>query len=221
MQYCKRCKVQVLSPSRRCPLCQGSLEGEPEKEGQMFPDMTRGRSMMSLFWKIFNFFCVAVVVIGVAVNLMIPSRIFWAGFLAAAVLCMWILTAVAIFKRKNLLKNALWEMALVSGFCIFWDVLTGYKGWSLEYGVPVAILLVFPVLTTLVKIMRLPASDYMIYYILACAAGILQLLFWVVRLVEMKVLVILCGAVSALILAGLMIFQGRNFWEELRKKTYM
>ena len=73
----------------------------------MFPDMTRGRSMMSLFWKIFNFFCVAVVVIGVAVNLMIPSRIFWAGFLAAAVLCMWILTAVAIFKRKNLLKNAL------------------------------------------------------------------------------------------------------------------
>lgn len=86
---------------------------------------------------------------------------------------------------------------------------------------PVAILLVFPVLTTLVKIMRLPASDYMIYYILACAAGILQLLFWVVGLVEMKVLVILCGAVSALILAGLMIFQGRNFWEELRKKTYM
>ena len=71
----------------------------------MFPDMTRGRSMMSLFWKIFNFFCVAVVVIGVAVNLMIPSRIFWAGFLAAAVLCMWILTAVAIFKRKNLLEK--------------------------------------------------------------------------------------------------------------------
>lgn len=221
MQYCKRCGVKIVCPSRRCPLCQGKLEGEPEEDGQLFPDTMGEKSVISLFMKIFNFFCIALIILGLAVNIMIPSRIFWAGFSTAAVICVWILTAVAIYKRRNLLKNALWEMVMLWGICIFWDIITGYRGWSLEYGIPVTILMVFPILTILVKVLHLPPAYYMIYFIMACTAGILQICFWVFGLVEMKAAVILCAAVSALILAGLIIFQGRNFWEELRKKTYV
>lgn len=221
MQYCERCKVQVLCPSNRCPLCQGKLEGKPEKEGQLFPDMTREKSVITLFMRIFTFSCIAVVVLSFAINLMIPVRVFWAGFSSAAVVCVWVLTAVAIYKRKNLLKNTLWEMVLLCGICVLWDFLTGYRGWSLEYGIPITILLVFPVLTMIVKILHLPSVYYMIYYIMTCLAGILQMIFWVTGLVPMKIPVILCGTVSILILAGLIIFQGRSFWEEIRKKTYM
>ena len=88
-------------------------------------------------------------------------------------------------------------MVLLCVVFLFWDFLTGYRGWSLEYGIPVVILLVFPVLTVIVKLMKLPASYYMIYYLLACAAGLLQLLFWPAGLVQMHRVCVLCGAVSA------------------------
>ena len=135
--------------------------------------------------------------------------------------CMWILTTVAFVKRRNLLKNTLWQMVLLCGVFVFWDFLTGYRGWSLEYGIPVVILAVFPVLTVMVKLMKLPAAYYMIYYLLTCAAGLLQLLFWAVGLIEMHRLCVLCGAVSALVFVGLWIFRGKYVVEEMRKKTHM
>lgn len=32
MQYCSKCKVSIETPHKRCPLCQGKLEGEGEEE---------------------------------------------------------------------------------------------------------------------------------------------------------------------------------------------
>lgn len=221
MQYCSKCKVSIETPHKRCPLCQGKLEGEDEEESKLFPDLSGEKSRVFLGFKVFTFCCIAILVLGLAVNLMFPAPVFWAGFLAAAVVCMWILTAAAFIKRRNLLKNTLWQMVLLCVVFLFWDFLTGYRGWSLEYGIPVVILLVFPVLTVIVKLMKLPASYYMIYYLLACAAGLLQLLFWPAGLVQMHRVCVLCGAVSALVFAGLGIFQGKYVWEEMRKKTHM
>ena len=55
MQYCRRCKAWIENPSRRCPLCQGVLEGEPEPEGQLFPDVTRTTSGMEFGFRVFTF----------------------------------------------------------------------------------------------------------------------------------------------------------------------
>ena len=37
MQYCSKCKVSIETPHKRCPLCQGKLEGEGEEESKLFP----------------------------------------------------------------------------------------------------------------------------------------------------------------------------------------
>ena len=221
MQYCKRCKVRIVNPSRRCPLCQGSLDGEAEPDEELFPDVTRTTSSIEFGFKVFTFVCVTLVVVGCAVNLIFMTQVFWGGFVAAAVGCMWILTAVGFLKRRNLLKNTLWQMVLLWGVFLLWDFLTGYRGWAIEYAIPIVILLVFPILTAMVKIMKLPAAYYMIYYILACSAGLLQMLLLVTGWLTMRIPCVICGAVSALILAGLIIFQGRHFWEEIKKKVHM
>ena len=130
MQYCRRCKAWIENPSRRCPLCQGVLEGEPEPEGQLFPDVTRTTSGMEFGFRVFTFVCVALAVVGCAANMIFLSQVFWGGFVAVAVGCMWVLTAVGLRKRRNLLKNTLWQMVLLSGIFLLWDFLTGYRGWS-------------------------------------------------------------------------------------------
>ena len=73
----------------------------------------------------------------------------------------------------------------------------------------------------MVKVMNLPAVYYMVYYILACGAGIFQLLLLPVGILKMEIPCIVCGAVSCLVLAGLVIFQGKSFWDEVKKKVHM
>lgn len=221
MQYCERCKVTIVNPSGRCPLCGGQLEGEPEPDSRMFPDCTREYSVIDRGFRVFTFICIALVLISLAVNFVFPTEIFWAGFVTAAIACMWVLSAVALQKRRNLLKNTLYQMILLCGVFVLWDFLTGYKGWSLDYAVPIVILAAFPILTVMVRLLKSPVSYYMIYYILACGIGILPMIFLAAGLVKMRIPSVLCGTVSVLILAGFIIFQSRNFWEEIRKKMHL
>ena len=45
MQYCSKCKVSIETPHKRCPLCQGKLEGEGEEESKLFPDLSGEKSL--------------------------------------------------------------------------------------------------------------------------------------------------------------------------------
>lgn len=221
MQHCSRCNVQIMGPAARCPLCQGALEGTPDTEEKMFPDMSRMQSRMMLGFKVFTFLCIAVVVLAGAGNLLFPGRIFWAGFVAAAAACVWVLTAVAFRKRRNLLKSSLWEMLLLWGMFLMWDVLTGFDGWSLDYGMPIAVLAAELVMGVTAVVVSMPVSYYMIYFLLAGGAGLVPLLLMVFGQIHTVLPSVLCGTVSLLLLAGFLIFQGRAVKEEIRKKLHL
>ena len=142
MQYCKRCKITVRNPRRKCPLCQGNLEGTLEEENQMFPDLRRESSRMAMGFRIFSFVCIAACVAAVSVNWILGFHSFWSGYVLAGVGCMWILSAVAIVKRRNLFKNAVWEAVLLWAVFLFWDYITGWRGWSVNFGIPIVLLAV-------------------------------------------------------------------------------
>lgn len=59
--------------------------------------------------------------------------------MAGGTLTAWILTTVGYKKRRNLLKNALWQLILISAGLIIWDFATGWRGWSLDIALPAAI----------------------------------------------------------------------------------
>ena len=44
------------------------------------------------------------------VNLMLPSGFLWAGFVSGGVLCTWLFVMVGYKKRRNLLKNGMWQL---------------------------------------------------------------------------------------------------------------
>ena len=49
---------------------------------------------------------------------------------------MWLALAVGFFKRYNLLKNAMWQLIIVTVGCLIWDWLTGWHGWSIDFVLP-------------------------------------------------------------------------------------
>ena len=89
------------------------------------------------------------------------------GYVLAGVGCMWILSAVAIVKRRNLFKNAVWEAVLLWAVFLFWDFITGWRGWSVDFGIPIVLLAVYVILWVVVFVTRAPVSHYMIYMVIA------------------------------------------------------
>ena len=169
----------------------------------------------------FTFLCIAAVIISTMVNYMVSGNFTWCWAAGAASLSAWLLVSVAYRKRRNILKNAMWQLLLVTVLGIFWDIFTGWHNWSLNFLFPGACLTVLCSMPAVSRIQRLEVSEYLFYLIQACAAGCIPLILVALHFVTKPYLSILCSGISILILLGMFIFQRKNTFREFHKKFRM
>ena len=90
----------------------------------------------------FSFLCLAIAVICGMINFMMAGVLNWFWFAGAGCACAWLVVMVAYYKRRNILKNEMWQLLLISAIAILWDRFTGWKGWSVDFVIPFGILAV-------------------------------------------------------------------------------
>ncbi|MFR5583389.1 MAG: DUF6320 domain-containing protein [[Clostridium] scindens] len=99
---------------------------------------------------------------------------YWAAFVAAGALSgLWFALAVGYLQRHNLLKNAMWQLLVVTIGCILWDLCTGWHGWSVNYVLPGVCIIIQISMMIISKIQSHSPREYMIYYVMAAGYGIL------------------------------------------------
>ena len=172
------------------------------------------------FFQWFSFGCIAAACAAVMVNLIFTPSLRWSAYVIGGSLSMWLALALGFFKRHNLLKNAIWQMLLISGVCLIWDYATGRHGWSVDYVLPSVCLLIQLSMLIITRVQRLKVQEYMIYYILAGLYGLLPALLLILGAAHVKYLCVLCSGISFLLLTGLLIFKGKDMFSELYKKLH-
>lgn len=184
----------------------------PEKRKPVYPGMQ--------FFKLFTFLCLAAVVVCVMANVIItPDRI-WSLFVGGAMLCMWLALAVGFYKRRNLLKNAMWQLLLIIACCLAWDAFTGWNRWSIDYVLPGISLLTTISILTISKVQQLSPPEYMIYYVMSAGVGIVPFLLLLTGCVSVHYPSVICSGLSFLFIAALVIFKWKDFMVELHKKFH-
>ena len=119
------------------------------------------------------------------------------------------------------MKNAMWQLLLVTVLGILWDAFTGWHKWSLNFLFPVACLTVLCSMPAVAKIQKLEMAEYLFYLIQACAVGCIPLVLTAFHIVTAPYLSVVCSGISILILLGMFIFQRKNMLREFHKKFRM
>ena len=220
MRICEKCLVSVKGNFAKCPLCQYILVGEGQSEN-VFPFIPLMKHKHSFLYKMVQLCSAAAVIAAVIVNLMLPQRGFWSLFVIAGVVCMWISLIIAVRKRHNILKNLAYQVNIISALSILWDVFTGWYGWSVDFVIPIAFASVIAATTILARVLKMQASDYMIYMCLLILYGIIPAVFIGIGLSTVIFPSLICVAASLLSLAALLIFEGRNMMSELRRRLHL
>ncbi|MCC8045214.1 MAG: DUF6320 domain-containing protein [Clostridiales bacterium] len=193
-------------------------ELEPDFPGYRKERSTEGKTLFSIF----TFLCIAVAVICGMVNAMISKQLSWSWFVTAGVFSIWLVASVAYRKRRNLLKNEMWLLILISVIGVLWDRFTRWRGWSVDFLIPVASLAVLASVPVIARIQHLEKQEYLFYLVQSCAFGLLvPALLLMTGIVGLPYASILCAGISFLALAGLFLFQKRATTQELKKKFRM
>lgn len=187
-----------------------------------FPEDARPNYEGKKVLQIFTFCCIAAIVISMMTDIIISPGVHWSVFAAAGCATMWLTMAVGYVKRFNLLKNAAWQLLIMSGICVLWDLGTGWRGWSVNIGIPDICLLIQVVMLIISRIRSLSPREYMIYYVMAAVYSmILPLILLVTGVIHYRTPSVICIGCSFLLLIGLILFKRKEFKEEMHKKFHV
>ncbi|MDD3401966.1 MAG: DUF6320 domain-containing protein [Hespellia sp.] len=185
----------------------------PEKE-------TEGRAAIT-FYKWFSFLCLAAVVVTMVTDYSIMPEFHWALWAAGGIASMWLALTIGFFKRHNLLKNAMWQLLIITIGCIIWDHITGWRAWSVNFVLPGVSVLIELSMLVISKLQAHSAREYMIYYVMAATYGImLPLILLITKVVTVTFGCTICVGASFLFLMALIIFRWKEFKEEMHKKFH-
>ena len=168
--------------------------------------------------KIFSFTCTSAIVICWMLNYILTFGTWWAGYVTAGVFCTWLLVMVGYRKRKNPLKNGMWQLVIVSVGAVLWDVFTGWKGWSVDYVFPLASIVNTLSMVIIAAAGKMETAEYLFYLVQAGACGLIPFILLLAGVAVLPYPSVICSGLSLLFLIGLVLFKWKDFIRELQKK---
>lgn len=197
MSRCKQCNVEILDETERCPLCHSVLEKTVEVEN-MYPNVRTMTRRLALLSRIYLFVAILVEALLIYLNVLSDSEMFWSAIPGLAMLYGYLVLRYAILGKSGY-KGKIIVLTLIAILMVVAiDFVVGYRGWSVNYALPSAILLVDAGILILMCINRRNWQSYMMWQIFMILCSVVPLVLYAVGIVT--------GAASCL--AGVCIFYG-------------
>lgn len=215
MKECKKCKVFIRGTNKTCPLCQGKLDGEDDE--QVFPVIDTVYKKYKLFFKLLILVTVSIGIISSAINLMLPKTGIWALFVILGIVCFWLSMTIAFRNRNNIPKNILHQVIVISLMSLFWDYITGWNGWSLDYVFPITCIVAILSIEVLSLVLKMDNQNYKIYMITNVLLGLGPFVLYLCGVLSVSIPSLICTAVSIIFFAIAVLFYSKDIKRELSK----
>ena len=220
MKYCNHCKVHIRGNKQKCPLCRNILSDSGQDRNEVYPKIPPAYERHLLI-RIMIFISIVSIVVSFVVYSIFPSDINWPMLVVFGLLSMWLSLTLVIRKRHHITKNIMYQVTVVSVLSVFWDWRTGWRGWSLDYVIPVVYITAIFVMYIMAKIMKLSIRDYITYLFLSALFGFIPVLFILFHWVNVIYPSMISVAGSIIFLSAILIFQGENIKAELNKRMHI
>ena len=141
MSRCKQCNIEVLDETERCPLCHSVLEPTIEVEN-MYPDVKIKTRRMMLLSRIYLFVAIVAEAVLVAVNHYGDFETAWSLVTGLIFFYGYLVVRFAILGKTGYIAKTIVLTLIAILILIAIDFVNGYRGWSVRYVFPAAIILV-------------------------------------------------------------------------------
>jgi hypothetical protein len=220
MKFCNSCNVSVVGKRKICPLCQERLAGDKAQE-EVFPKISFIYKEHSSFFRIMLLVSIITATVSVAVNILLPGRGAWSLFVLGGLGSVWASLINLINQRKNIPKNIVYQVMTISVITLIWDFLTGWKGWSINYVIPLVCVFAMISMAIISKIRKLYTEDYILYIIIDGLFGIVPIIFIIFGFSDVLYPSIICISTSIISLSTIIIFENKSLKAEIKRRLHV
>ena len=212
--------MEILDETERCPLCHSVLEKTVEVEN-MYPNVRTMTRRLALLSRIYLFVAILVEALLIYLNVLSDSEMFWSAIPGLAMLYGYLVLRYAILGKSGY-KGKIIVLTLIAILMVVAiDFVVGYRGWSVNYALPSAILLVDAGILILMCINRRNWQSYMMWQIFMILCSVVPLVLYAVGIVTAPILALLAFAFSTALFLGTLIIGDRRARTELRRRFHV
>lgn len=220
MSKCLNCKIEVLDETERCPLCQSILQQTEELEN-MYPDVRIRSRRLDFFSRLYLFLSIILEAVLISVNLVQYDGIWWCIITGLALLYGYMVLRYAVLgKSGHRTKSIILTLVFVLS-AVAVDLVTGYRGWSLDYILPLGIILMDIIILGCMIYNRTNWQSYMMWQILTVLCSIIPIAFYIMGIEKQINMAVLPMAVSATLFLGTLIIGDRRARTELKRRFHV
>ena len=220
MGKCWNCKVEILDETECCPLCKSILEQTEELEN-MYPDVRIRMRRLKLFSRIYLFCAILAEAALFCVNLLTESQIWWSAITGLAFLYFYMVLRYAILGKSGYKSKVTVLVILSILIAVVIDFVLGYRGWSVDYVLPVGILVVDAVVLICMIGNRRNWQSYMMWQILMILCSLIPMGLYIKELEQNPYMAFLPLAVSVTIFLVTIIIGDRRARMELVRRFHI
>lgn len=220
MSICKKCNIEILDETERCPLCDSVLEQTDELEN-MYPNVRIMVRKMMLISRIYLFCAIILEVLLVYINVVTESKTWWSVITGLAFVYVYMLIRFAILGKSGYKGKVLVLTLMAVLTAVAADFVSGYRGWSVNYALPAGILFIDSAILLVMFINRRNWQSYIMWQILMILCSIVPLVFSLSGVATAPFLGELSFVVSALLFAGTLIIGDRRARTELKRRFHI
>lgn len=219
MRHCKKCNVKLDIISNKCPLCNSEI-GDNKNNNSSYPIINLVVTT-SLFRKLVFFVACIISVAVMILNYALTPDIKWSLFVILQIYSSYYVFYNILNGRKKVIKLLLSLNIIVSSLSIFWDVYTGFHGWSVNYVLP-SLCISYGIFMLILRLVRYYAfKENSSYIYLNICLEFLPIILVYLGYAKSNILIYLSTIFGIINLLMLLAFDGSNFKDDIVKKLHI
>ena len=212
--------MEILDETERCPLCHSVLEKTVEVEN-MYPNVRTMTRRLALLSRIYLFVAILVEALLIYLNVLSDSEMFWSAIPGLAMLYGYLVLRYAILGKSGY-KGKIIVLTLIAILMVVAiDFVVGYRGWSVNYALPSAILLVDAGILILMCINRRNWQSYMMMQLFLVLMSVIAMILVAVKVIWFPYLAMGAMGASLFLFLGTLIIGDKRARTELKRRFHI
>ena len=221
MSKCRNCKIEVSDITEYCPLCHNVLEVTDDCK-DTYPDVKKKARKLSFTLRLLLFLWILTSAITGYINyqtLEINPRPWSIVVVLSTFYPLYLIFMIA--RDKGYLHRIFTGFIGANIIVVLIDVVTGFRGWSVNFLIPGTLLLIDLVLIILMMVNHRNWQSYMIYQLLIIFIGIVPLILIKTGVVTRPILSEVAFMSAVLVFLGTLIIGGQEAIAELKRRFHV
>jgi hypothetical protein len=226
MKHCDKCKVDVRSNKKYCPLCHQKLQGDSEPDfKEVYPEFVPlRREVLPITKKALLVVTIVSILTLLLLNFVVFTGTYWSLIPIGTTAYFWLVVRYGLLTKQNVAFRIAFLTTILIVVLNLLDQNAGLeenRGWALNYFTPLALFSCNLAISFIIWIKRINYRDYMFYLMTILVFSLVPLVLFLFGVITIAYPSIISFSGAIFILLVIIFFFPKSIKDEIKKRFHL